>query len=206
MTITYPLDMPASLKAASLVLTLDHAVGASESEFTFEDQVQDWTGRRWLLEYRPPPGYRENVMAWVAFALRLKGRYGTFLAGDPAGATPRGAGGGSPKVDGASQSGDSLAIKDATPNITGWLLAGDWLQIGTGASSRLHMMTADANTDANGDAVLEVAPEIRPNIADGTAITITNARGVFRMLDNRPSWSIDADKFYRFGFSAAEVV
>lgn len=207
MTITYPLSLPASCKSQGFSISLLHATEASASDFTFEDNSFQWPGERWEITFTPPPiRDRELAAEWFTFAAKLRGVYGTFLAGDPLGANPRGAGGGTPLVDGADQTGYYLDIKGAPTSTTGWLLKGDYLQVGTGSSARLHMLTANADTDGSGLVTVELAPALAPNIADNTVITIVNAVGVFRMTDKAVSRSQEIGGVYRYGFSARSVV
>lgn len=80
----------------------------------------------------------------------------------------------------SGMSGDYLFTKGWTPNVTGILLAGDYVQVGTA----LYRLTADANSDNSGLAALEVWPQVRQNPAppaDGSAVVTTNTVGVFRL-------------------------
>lgn len=77
-----------------------------------------------------------------------------------------------------------------TPNTTGILKAGDWLQLGSGASARLHKNLTDASSDGSGNAVLDIWPALREDVADGAAITVRSAKGVFRLADSRPRWTL----------------
>ena len=202
---TYPISMPDSLVAQGLVITYKVVVGVNESEFTFEDDTHKWPGERWQISFTPPPtSDRELAEEWFTFAGRLRGRHGTFLCGDPKGRNPKGNAGGTPLVDGANQEGYVLAIKGASPNVTDWLLPGDYLQIRTGSLARLHMVELPVDTDSAGDALIPLFPTLGPSIPDNSQITLVNARGVFRLDDNDISLGRKPG-MDRFSFTASSL-
>lgn len=200
------LDLPDSSCIASVVMTFVPTVGLTASPFTKEEQTFKWPGEVWMADFRLPPITSRAVASdWISFGLKLRGRYGRFLLGVPGHRVPRGNPLGSPVVDGSSNSGSTLATRGWTPNAQGILLKGDCIQIGTGTSSRLKMMTENANADGSGKAILSIAPDIGTIPSDGDAITTTNATGVFRLAENSWSWSTDPGPVYRLSFSAVEV-
>ena len=73
---------------------------------------------------------RSDAEIWLGFLLSLNGMAGSFLLGDPLGATASGNLGGTPLVNGANQTGASLSIDGCSNNITNWLKAGDYIQLG----------------------------------------------------------------------------
>lgn len=183
---TFPLDLPSS-RIRDCDLTMQSAVSVGESPHTFASQTQVLPGQRWGLTLSLPPLTRREAHAWLAFLAELNGREGTFLANDPRHKNPLGSGLGAPEVDGGAQAAmsRSLATRGWTPNAAGVLLKGDFLQVGTGAAARLHMVTtADVDADAAGKATINIWPGLRETPADGTDIVVTNARGVFRLKSN----------------------
>ncbi len=152
---------------------------------------------------------RDDAEQWIAWLLSLKGQYGTFLLGDPAGATPRGSAAtfqGVPKVKGASQTGEDLDIDGASANKTGWLKAGDYIQIGTGSSAQLHKVLQDVNTDATGNATLTLWPDLRTSPADNADIIVSGAKGLFHLASNETNWSINEATTYGITFGAVEAL
>lgn len=201
------LNLPDSACIASVIMTLTRVVGVTKSPFTRESQSFKWPGEYWSADFRLPPiTKRETASDWMAFGGKLEGMYGRFLMGDPAARTPRGIATGTPLVDGSSQSGNTLNTKGWTPNVTGILLKGDYFQVGTGSSSRLHMLTEDADSDGSGDAVLTLAPALRSSPADDSSVVVNEPKGVFMMIDNAFSWSVEPGPIYRFSFQAVEDV
>ena len=90
MAITYPLSIPTTIGIENIELRAVNAVATSQSPFTYKQQIVQHTGQRWEASITIPPVKRDLAEEWVAFLLSLKGPTGTFLLGDPLGATPRG--------------------------------------------------------------------------------------------------------------------
>jgi hypothetical protein len=108
------------------------------SPFTYKQQIYNHTGQRWEAECQIPPLKRDDAEEWIAWLLSMKGQGGTFLLGDPLGATARGTLGGTPVVNGAAQIGGSLDIDGCTVSVTNWLKAGDYIQLGSASTATLH--------------------------------------------------------------------
>ena len=109
-------------------------------------------------------------------------------------------------MDGASQTGLILNTKGWPVSTNGVLLAGDYLQIGTGATSRLYKTLNDVDTDAGGLATLDNWPRLRESPADSATITLTNPGGVFRLARNDSEWDISTATIYGLGISAIEAI
>lgn len=93
----------------------------------------------------------------------------------------RGAYGGTPVVDGGSQTGGSIAIRGASVSVTNWARAGDLVQF----DANPRVVVADASSDGTGDVVLEIRPKIRTAPADATALVVSAASlsGVWILAD-----------------------
>lgn len=206
MTITFPLTPPASPGPRSFRLGKDSVVGLHQSPFDLSEQVQRHAGERWRLSVNLPAMKRPQAEEWIGFLVSLNGMEGTFLQGDPAGATPRGIASGTPLVDGAAQTGPVLDTKGWTASQTGILKRGDWLQLGSASSARLHKVLADADSDGAGLAALDIWPRLRASPADSDPIAVTGTVGVFRLAGNRQDWDVDEALFFGIGFAADEVV
>jgi hypothetical protein len=200
------IEMPDTC-AANVTLALRRVVSRSTSPFTLETQSFQWPGEQWEIEFDFPTfTSRATASQWIAFAAKMRGSYNYFLLGDPSAKEPRGVATGTPTVAAANQVGNQLQTKDWTPNVTGILLAGDYIQYGTGVNARLHMVVEDVNSDAGGLATLSLEPALRYSPALNAPIVTSNARGVFRLADNTYSWSVAPGPQYRLGFSALEVI
>jgi len=200
---TYPLSLPLSSRVAGISIRQRVAVASVASPFNFKAEVQVWGGQAWAARITVRPGSIADIEPLLASIISLNGPEGSFLLGDTARFTPRGVATGTPLVKGGGQSGYSLITDGWTNSITGILKAGDWFQLGTGATARLYKLTADASSNGSGEATLNFWPMLRSSPSDNAALTVTNAQGVF-MLGSEVSWDIDAAKVYGFGFDAVE--
>jgi hypothetical protein len=204
--ITYPLALPTHTGIAQIELRAINAVAYARSPFTFAGQTFAYPGQMWTADLTLPPMKRADAEQWVAWLISLRGQLGTFLLGDPNGATARGAATGTPLVNGASQTGGSLVIDGAATSVTGWLKAGDYIQLGSNGSSTLHKVLTDANSDGSGNVTLDIWPHIRVAPADNAAVTVSDAKGLFRLSSNEQAFSINESAIYGMTFAAMEAV
>ena len=205
MTISYPLSLP-STDIAKIKLVANNIVGISQSPFTAAQQVYKYSGQYWEADISLPPMKREVAEYWISFLLKLNGSYGTFLLGDPIGATARGVATGTPLVKGASQSGNTLETDGWTTSVTGILKAGDYIQLGSGSTAKLHKVLDDVNSDSSGNATLTIFPDIRTSPADNSAIVVSAPKGVFRLTSAQTMWDINEASIYGITFGAREVI
>jgi hypothetical protein len=209
MAYSYPLTLPTVTGIRSINLRARNVVGISQSPFTLKQQVIAHSGQQWEAEITLPPMTRAEGEEWVAFLVKLKGQQGTFLLGDPSGATPRGSAAstpGTPLVNGADQTGGSLTIDGAPASASGYLKAGDYIQLGTSSSATLHKVLNDVTTNASGEAGIDIYPSIRTAPADDAAVTVSDAKGVFRLASNETNWSINEVTHFGITFAAVEAI
>mgnify|MGYP003647377633 CR=1 FL=1 len=208
---TYPITLPTetSTQPTNTTFRIRRVVGQSASPFTGEQQTFRHQGEWWEAEVTLPPMKHAYAREWVAKLVSMRGVYGQMLLGDWDGRTARGtasSSAGTPLVNGASQTGNSLIIDGATASQTGYLKAGDYIQLGTGISSRLHMVVADANTDGSGNATLDIEPALRTSPTDNLNISVSNTKGVFRLTDNATEWDSNAVALYGITFAVVEYL
>ena len=195
MAISYPVSTPTDvIGIAQIDLGATNAVAVSKSPFTFATQVHAYSGEMWSASVTIPTVRKDLAEPWVAFLMSLRGQYGTFLLGDPNHPAPRGT------ATSASISG-SLGARSVTVSMTGTLLAGDYIQLGSGANARLHKVLQDQS----GSGTLEIWPALRSTYSSSSA-TLTNAKGVFRLANNQTNWSIGANSAYAIQFEAMENI
>lgn len=206
MAISYPLTFPTITGVRRIALRGRSAVARTESAFTFGQQIQAHAGQRWEAEVSLPPMKRASAEEWIAFLLSLNGMEGTFLMGDPNGAAPRGVATGTPVVKGASQTGASLVTDGWTISQTGILKVGDYIQLGSGSSTRLYKVLADANSDGSGNATFDIWPDLRSSPGDNDALTVSSARGLWRLAANEMPWEADWMAFYGITFPCVEAL
>jgi hypothetical protein len=206
MAITFPTILPTVTGIRSITLRARNVTARSGSPFTLKQQIVSHPGQRWEAEVSLPPMARAAGEEWVSFMVAQYGGAGTFLMGDPLGATPRGVGGGTPVINGAGQTGGSISVGGGPNSQTGWLLMGDYIQLGTGATTTLHKVLTDANTSAGGVATLDVWPWLRTAPADGAAVVVSNAVGRWRMATSEAEWDVSTMRTYGITFAAIEAL
>ena len=194
MALSYPLDTPTSIGIESIELRAVNAVATSQSPFTYKQQIISHGGQKWEASVSIPSVHRDKAAQWKAMLVGLKGQTGTFLLGDPDYAVPQGT------VSSCSLSG-SAGDETATVVMTGTLLAGDYIQLGSGSTSRLHQVLQDQN----GSGSLEIWPSLRSNYTT-QSVVFNSPQGVFRLANNVSSWSINNASTYGISFEAVEVI
>lgn len=196
MAISYPLSMPNNTSIQSIELTARNTVAVSRSPFTYAEQVHAYGGQAWEAVVSLKPMTRSDAEQWLSFLVSLRGQYGTFLLGDPAGySLQSSAAPSSATITGSSGSGS------LTATMTGTLTAGDYVQIGSASSARLHKVL-ETLTDSG---TLEVWPYLRTSYSSAESLVLSNPRGCFRLATNQTSWSYDQLRHYGVSFAAVEV-
>jgi hypothetical protein len=204
MAITYPIDFPSDLSVSSITITPRNAVGRNESPFTFQEQIYDFGGEQWQVEGTLPLMNKATAEKYVSFMLKLKGRYGTFLFPIPLG-TAQGAVSGSPVVDGGGQTGAELDLKSLPLSTANVFKAGDWINLGSGSSTRAYKILNDVNSDGAGKATVDIWPSLRSSPADNAAVTYQNCKILLRLKQD-DGYSINPDQHYFIQFSALEAL
>ena len=206
MAISFPLSLSTVGGIQSATITMIDAVGVGESPYTYTQEVYEHQGKRFAMQVQLLEMSLADAEVWVAFLATLRGRRGTFLMGDPLAQAPRGIATGTPLVKGASQTGGTLETDGWTASQTGILKAGDWIQLGTGVTSRLHKVLQDANSDGSTNATLELWPGPRTAPADNEAIVISSPKSLWRLTDNARSYSAASAAIIGMGFSCIEAL
>jgi hypothetical protein len=207
--ITYPLALPAAPGFSAFAMRLRRVVAVTASPFTGQQQVFRHPGAWWEAEATVPAiGNPTNARLWSSFLVSLRGRSGTFLMGDPSRRVPRGAAGASAvlSVVSATVRETSLTIGGFVPTQANALLAGDHIQIGTGANARLHMVVADVTADGSGEAVVQVEPPLRASHANGTAVSLDAPAAVWRLAANDLGWSAEPGRFGSITLACVEAL
>jgi hypothetical protein len=207
MSISYPLTMPATPGPTRVLFKALSQTALHVNQYTLQQSVYQHQGQLWMAEVTLPPMERAVAEYWNCFLLALNGPMGTFLMGDPLGRIPRGSASGAPTVRLSGQTGQSLNTEGWTPSTNGVLLAGDYIQLGAGTTTRLHKVLFDVNSSAAGWATLDIFPRLREQPANGTAIITSNCQGTFRLSETEYDLSdMQSDKLYNISFACMEAV
>ena len=156
----------------------------------------DRPGNRYRIAFSYPPMQPDKARTFTGRLTRAK-REGVKITlplivpqGSP----------GSPVVDGAGQSGTSLAVRGLTVGYPA--KEGFWLTIyeadGTGY---LHQVVETVRADAAGEATLSIEPALRAPFADGATIELA-APTVEGFVDGGEwGWSIPVNRLVAVGFT-----
>ena len=172
-----------------------------QSPLTNAIQTSSRKGSLWRasLQFNNLSGADRKVMQ--AFLVKLNGQEHRFTLHDHS-HTRRGAGGGTLRVNGGTQSGTSLVCDGATASVANYLRSGDYISF----NNELHMVVADANSDGSGNITLSIAPPIRKTPADDTIVDYTvPVSGVF-LLAGPASWQTTPSITTSFTIQAVEDV
>lgn len=204
---SYPLVIPTSpTNFRTSEWRIVRNVAVSISPFNSVSESADFGGAVWTTTVTLPPMLREDAVAWQVFFMQLHGRHGTFKLGDPDSKTIRGGCTGTINVNGSHSVGAySVAVENA-PNSTVIFKTGDYIQFGSGATQKLHMVTADCTSNGSGQATVEIEPPLKTALADDSVIVYANTTCIMRMDSNELSWSADQISVYGISFSCSEVI
>lgn len=174
------------------------AVSETRSPFTGTSQVQDWGGEWWEYQFEMAVTQGADARRLSAFFAALGGARGRFLFRDPAVVIPDGIG--APYVTSTTASGNSL------PTI-GWSLglrAGEFFQLGSDVTTRLHQVTEDV-VPVDGAAVVNFVPALRGAAPLGTLLGLDRPAVLLRLTGPVPTQIGNADK-HRFSVTAREAL
>ena len=204
-TPSYPLTLPTATGIKTQNWKLERVVAVTESPFTNQQQVFEHDGAQWSATMTLPPMKKDNASVWLAFFLSLRGRRGTFKLGDQDKKTIQGTATGTILVNGASQTGNQVALDGFANSTNNVFKAGDYIQIG----SFLYMVTEDVNSNSSGEANVKIEPSLRQGIetiADDATVTYSNTTTLFRLDSNETGWDTDQVSKYGISLSATEAL
>lgn len=205
MPFEYPLVFPSRIPNQMTVRMHSTAAG-SESPFTGAEQIYVHPRQKWELSMQFPPLRREHAEELIALFGMLNGREGSFIAGDTVSRKPRGVlpASAAVVVAGAGQTGSTLAVSGLPVSTQKVLLPGDYLQLGTGATTRLHKVLQTINTGPAGTGTLDIWPRLRYSPADGAPVVFYNPKGNWRLTSNVNEWTIQLAQRFSLTVDAAE--
>jgi len=82
--------------------------------------------------------------------------------------------------------------------------AGDYVQFGSGASSKLHMIVSDVTSDSSGNATLPIEPPLKSSLSDDASVVTSSTKAVMRMNTNELGWSASKISLYGISFACTE--
>tara|TARA_R100001440_G_scaffold19195_2_gene32414 strand:+ start:2715 stop:3341 length:627 start_codon:yes stop_codon:yes gene_type:complete len=204
---TYPLTMPTTPNFTDSSWRLNRRVAVSQSQFTGAQQVFEYDYALWGATLSLPPMKREQAREWEAFLMQLHGVKGTFLLGDPDASSPQGVVTGTVTLNSAVAVGDfTVALATSQNSTNNMFRKGDYIQLGSAGTSKLHMVTADANSNSSGVVTVTIEPSIKAVVGTGQQITYNSPKGLFRMESNDLGWDASRTSLYGISFSCIEAL
>jgi hypothetical protein len=176
------------------------AVSTVTSVFTGQVQTQQWPGAdMWSGTATLPPLTQAQADAWISALMQMQGMSNAFQLGDPLKKAPRGSALGTPVADGSIAmvaGGQTLYTTNWDTLQTGLLLPGDYLQIGF----RLHRVLDEVISDNNGKATISIWPSLREPPVNGEPLVLDSPVGLFRLGNNKNTWSSGVDSLTHLSF------
>lgn len=204
---TYPLSMPTTPNFTDSSWRLNRRVAVSQSQFTGAQQVYEYDYALWGATLSLPPMLRTQAREWEAFLMQLHGSRGTFLLGDPDASNPQGVITGTVTLNSAVAVGDfTVALATSLNSTNNVFRKGDYIQLGSAGTSKLHMITSDGNTNGSGVVTVSVEPSIKAVVGTGQQITYNSPKGLFRMESNDLGWDASKTSLYGISFSCIEAI
>jgi len=204
-TPSYPLTLPTVTGVRTQNWGLNRVVAVTESPFTLQQQTFEHEGSQWRTTMTLPPMKKDNAATWLAFFMSLRGRRGTFKLGDQDRKTIQGVATGTIRVNGASQTGNQVALDGFANSTSNVFKAGDYIQI----NSYLYMVIENATSNGSGEANVRIEPALRSGIEtinDDTTILYSNTTTLMRLDTNEFNWDTNQVSVYGMSFACSEVL
>lgn len=136
-------------------------------------QVRSIGAQRFTLQLSYRHLTTAQMAVFWAFLQTLRGQYNTCTFTFPSGAIFAAALGswatsGTIRVNGASQTGRTINLKNFTAGQTGVVKAGDLIKF---SDTKVYQASADANSDGSGNAAVSIEPALIVSPADNEAVT-----------------------------------
>lgn len=184
------ISLPTTPPPRSLEWGLMDVVGVNASPFSLQKQFQDWGQSRLSASVSYQPMTAAQAAQWEVFLMACRGPLSVFQIGDPIRLAPQNSGASAGAVSGSGQTGYTLVTTSSG------LTAGDWFALGV----RLYRVTSVSG------GTLGIWPPLRESPTSGTALTIVNTQGLFRLVKNDRKYSVNEMRIYGFTFECEEAL
>ena len=204
-TPSYPLTLPTATGVTTQNFGLRRTVAITQSPFTAQQQVFEHEGSQWNATITLPPMLKDKASIWLSFFLQLRGFRGTFKLGDQDRKTIQGTATGTVRINGASQTGNQVALDGFTASRANVFLAGDYIQI----NSYMYMVTANVTANGSGEANVKIEPALRTGIEpinNDTTVIYLNTTTLMRLDSNELNWDTNNVSLYGISFSCSEAL
>lgn len=196
-----PILIPDAFKIKRARMVTGYTLAAFEPLIGQEKRTDFNAGRsdRWGGLYTFRAEKEQELYAIIAWARKLR-TDSEFYAFDPAHRVPFGGVVAGLRVNGASQIGTTLSIKDGPASATG-MVAGDYFQVGKG----YHQLIEDLVFNASGIGTATFWPALRVSPLDNAAVVTDNPAMVARITSPVPT-EATPDRYAEITISWQEVV
>lgn len=206
MALSYPLTLPA-FRARNFTLGITPTVAVSASPFSGVQQVYEWPNVTWRASFDVVAKGRTEWAVLQAFIASLRGRFGTVLIYPYQGVRPRG----TTNTAGVTVATGGAAAQARSINLSGMgagrtLLAGDFLQLGSGATTRLHQVVESATADGSGNATVTIEPPLRTSYSAAAAVTLLKPCTLMRSVSNDGASTVELGGVITASFSFSEAL
>lgn len=168
----------------------------TESPFGFQQQVQDFGGRRWEAEVTIRQLNHTEAMQFSAFLTGLNGVAGTFYMGNPLMTHSNST---SITIDGDQTANDST-VSMTSANQGAAVPVGHHIEIDG------HLHVALTEIPKNATTTVTIEPPLRETAHDGDTVTVNQPKGIWRLADPDIEYDISNAGTYAFTFSCVEVL
>ncbi|QOR55719.1 MAG: hypothetical protein YHS30scaffold667_15 [Phage 65_10] len=178
--------------------------GVDMADSTGSVQTRLYGHPRWTVTLASPQRMTNAEAArWRQLVLSMKGRLNVLTVGDVVQTAPRGTMRGTITLRSSCAAGDeTLLLTGGSGQAARTLLAGDFIQVGTGyGSSQLVCVLADATADSSGNIDVSIAHPMRDAYTSSTAVTWDHPVGYFRQLGDKSTWTYNNTGVHQSGYS-----
>lgn len=193
---------PSDIKTKAVTLSSTQQTLVSQGQ-SFKRQVRTKNTQRWTIHIDTPPMHRSQWQKLLGFFNKQQGRYGTFTFSPSILSIQLGAGGGTPLVNGGSQTGSAI-ITDGWPNSTTVLKQGDIFKFAN--STKVYQVTDDATTNGSGQVTINICPALITSPADNEAIVYQNVAFTVAFSSDSFQTPIDTEWISEQSFDLEEVL
>lgn len=174
----------------------------SVSPITGNQKEIELPGAKWRASLPFTYPSHDDARLLAAFVMAMRGQTGRTKVTPYAAKTILGDPSGSPTVNGAGQTGGTLATQ-SWPIDTTVLRAGDYFEV----NGELKMVTADATTDASGEVTISFSPNLHESPPAAEPIIYTNPTCTMKLANpSQAAWQLSQRRIYVFNLELVEAI
>jgi hypothetical protein len=187
------------------VITMTHAMANQITRMSWGQRRFDVTSRStfgaqalesgvplWSAEFDIKPLLESEAGLWKATFLKLAGMTNQIELWNVRRPVPLGTMRGTMVLDSAAEQGDtSITIATDSGQASRTLLQGDLLQLGTGVTQQVIMLTENSTADVNGDIVITFQSPLRNDFDAGSSVVWDKPKVLFRRTETDTNWNYE---------------